>query len=145
MNIQELLAEKEQIRFRSEEVDSLIAAFDNGFRYFTVTRVFGSVYLKVFTNLHSYEDYCDHFYGDNGIVDSYTTDPSLVGNYDSGQHYAISENTVSKIASLGPDRVSHNSIISILKNAPEVAEYDKALAIREEEEDEKRRVESKSW
>jgi hypothetical protein len=63
-------------------LDSMIYNYDDGFEYICNVRSYGSNWVDRLTNHKTVQDLCYRYYGDEGIVDIYTTNPTLsVDNY----------------------------------------------------------------
>jgi len=55
---------------------SLIASREDGFKYLSCLRCYGSITWTQHSNQFTTQELCDEYYGDNGIVDIYTTNPN---------------------------------------------------------------------
>jgi len=63
-------------------LDGMIYNYDDGFEYICNVRSYGSNWVDRLTNHKTVQDLCYRYYGDEGIVDIYTTNPTLsVDNY----------------------------------------------------------------
>ena len=63
-------------------LDGMINHYDDGFEYICNVRSYGSNWVDRLTNHKTVQDLCYRYYGDEGIVDIYTTNPTLsVDNY----------------------------------------------------------------
>jgi hypothetical protein len=65
-------AAKEEI----ERLYSILCIENDGFVYHTKLRCYGSISWQKHSNQFTVQELCDEFYGDNGIVDVYTTNPN---------------------------------------------------------------------
>ena len=66
----------EQFRSLEDQLSTLrsrINDYNDGFLYLTCLRCYGSLQWETYTNEFLVQELCNEFYGDNGIVDVYTT------------------------------------------------------------------------
>lgn len=53
----------------------------DGFKYITCTRCYGSMHYDEHVNRYSVQELCNEYYGDNGIIDIWTTSKIPFDNY----------------------------------------------------------------
>lgn len=72
----------EELYSLRSRLDGMIGQYDDGFEYICNVRSYGSNWVENLTNYKTVQDLCYRYYGDEGIVDIYTTNPTLsVDNY----------------------------------------------------------------
>jgi hypothetical protein len=72
----------EELYSLRNKLDNMIDQYDDGFVYICNVRSYGSNWVDNLTNYKTVQDLCYQYYGYDGIVDIYTTNPTLsVDNY----------------------------------------------------------------
>jgi hypothetical protein len=73
--MEQLIQEIQSLEERIFNLRSQLREHKDGFFYLTCLRCYGSLNYKTYTNKFFVQELCDEYYGDNGIVDVYTTNP----------------------------------------------------------------------
>ena len=73
--MQKLIKEYIDAQDKLAKIRSLLEKQIDGYKYLTCTRCYGSLNYQLHNNEFTVQELCDEFYGDNGIVDVYTTNP----------------------------------------------------------------------
>ena len=71
--MEQLIQEIQSLEERLSNLRSQLSEHSDGFVYLTCLRCYGSVTYETYTNKFFVQELCDEYYGDNGIVDVYTT------------------------------------------------------------------------
>ena len=73
----------EEIAIIRDKCDSYIRNHMDGFIYICKVRSYGRNWRELIGNLHSLQELCYRYYGEDGIVDVYSTNPdiSTIDNY----------------------------------------------------------------
>jgi len=73
----------EEIAIIRDKCDSYIRNHVDGFIYICKVRSYGRNWRELIGNLHSLQELCYRYYGEDGIVDVYSTNPdiSTIDNY----------------------------------------------------------------
>lgn len=72
----------EELYSLRSRLNGMIDQYEDGFEYICNVRSYGSNWVENLTNGKTVQDLCYRYYGDEGIVDIYTTNPTLsVDNY----------------------------------------------------------------
>jgi hypothetical protein len=79
-----LLAQKELLYKEINKINEKLASYDDGHIYLTKLRCYGSIRWELHTNEYQALELMDEYYGDNGIVDVYTTSNEFAFTY---QHH----------------------------------------------------------
>jgi hypothetical protein len=74
--MEQLIQEIKSLEEKLSDLRSQLYEHNDGFVYLTCLRCYGSVNYQTYTNKFLVQELCDEYYGDNGIVDVYTTNPS---------------------------------------------------------------------
>jgi hypothetical protein len=73
--MEQLIQEIQSLEEKIFKLRSQLREHKDGFFYLTCLRCYGSLNYKTYTNKFFVQELCDEYYGDNGIVDVYTTNP----------------------------------------------------------------------
>jgi len=71
--MEQLIQEIQSLEERLSNLRSQLSEHSDGFVYLTCLRCYGSLTYETYTNKFFVQELCDEYYGDNGIVDVYTT------------------------------------------------------------------------
>lgn len=74
--MEQLIQEIRTLEGRLSNLRSQLREHEDGFLYLTCLRCYGSLTYTTYTNKFVVQELCDEYYGDNGIVDVYTTNPN---------------------------------------------------------------------
>jgi hypothetical protein len=87
----------EEIAIIRDKCDSYIRNHVDGFIYICKVRSYGRNWRELIGNLHSLQELCYRYYGEDGIVDVYSTNPDLnhLENYGDVM-YIVSEEDYNK-------------------------------------------------
>jgi len=58
-------------------IKKAIEAMDDGFQYVVLTHCYQTLSMDTYSNYHTTQEHIDHYYGDNGLVEVYTTNPDF--------------------------------------------------------------------
>ena len=80
-----------------DTIDSVISNYEDGYTYICDVRSYGRNWRdKSIKNIHTLQGLCHEYYGEDGIVDVYSTNPNLkVDNYGKTM-YVVSEEEYNK-------------------------------------------------
>jgi hypothetical protein len=73
--MEQLIQEIQSLEERLSNLRSQLRQHSDGFVYLTCLRCYGSLTYETYNNKFLAQELCDEYYGDNGIVDVYTTNP----------------------------------------------------------------------
>jgi len=74
--MEQIIQEIQSLEERISNLRSQLRKHDDGFLYLTCLRCYGSLTYETYTNKFLVQELCNEYYGDNGIVDVYTTNPN---------------------------------------------------------------------
>jgi hypothetical protein len=74
--MEELIKKYQEAQTRVNEIYNELSEHSDGFIYLTCLRCYGSISWNSHKNSFMVQELCDEYYGDNGIVDIYTTNPN---------------------------------------------------------------------
>ena len=74
--MEQLIQEIEALEAQLSNLRSQLYSMSDGHIYLTCLRCYGSLSWNTYTNPYPVQELCDEYYGDNGIVDVYTTNPN---------------------------------------------------------------------
>lgn len=95
--MEQLIQEIQSLEERLSNLRSQLRQHNDGFVYLTCLRCYGSLTYQTYTNKFFVQELCDEYYGDNGIVDVYTTNPdSGISTY--GSVYTMSLEAIQKMS-----------------------------------------------
>jgi hypothetical protein len=75
----------EQIVEMKKEIDNYLIDYSDGFQYICYVHSYGRHWKEYISNLHSLQELCYRYNGDEGIVEVYSTNPDIanIENYGS--------------------------------------------------------------
>jgi hypothetical protein len=76
LQMEQLIQEIQSLEERLSNLRSQLRQHSDGFVYLTCLRCYGSLFYETYTNTFHVQELCDEYYGDNGFVDVYTTNPN---------------------------------------------------------------------
>jgi len=106
--MEELIKKYEEARKYANELYEEILNTSDGFLYVTCIRCYGSIRWETHKNEFSVKDLCDEYYGDNGIVDVYTSNP----NHEIHSYGSVRVMTEEEIIKMGKEDISMSSAIT---------------------------------
>lgn len=106
--MEQLIQEIQALEAKLSTLRSQLRMHSDGFLYLTCTRCYGSLHWQTHTNEYTVQELCDEYYGDNGIVDVYTT------NADHGisSYGDVSVMTLEEIQNISQDNISMSRAIT---------------------------------
>ena len=73
--VEQLIQEIKALEAQLSNLRSQLHSMSDGYIYLTCLRCYGSLSWETHNNAYSVQELCNEYYGDNGIVDVYTTNP----------------------------------------------------------------------
>lgn len=74
--MEELIKAYRSAQQEADKLLSQIRSTSDGYRYVSKLRCYGSINYESHDNSFTVQELCNEYYGDNGIVDVYTTNPN---------------------------------------------------------------------
>jgi hypothetical protein len=73
--MEKLMQEIKELENKLSDLKTKARNYCDGYKYVTQLHCYGSVHVDTHSNEYAVEELCNQYYGDNGIVHVYTTNP----------------------------------------------------------------------
>jgi hypothetical protein len=106
--MKELIEKYHSLQGEINEVYRQLENTSDGFLYLTKLRCYGSITWRTHKNSFLVQNLCNEYYGDNGIVDVYTTNP----NHEISSYGEVVFMTESEIKEMSKESISMGEAIT---------------------------------
>lgn len=105
--MESLIQEIMSLEDRLSDLRSQLRKHSDGFLYLSCLRCYGSLTWETHHNEFCVQELCDEYYGDNGIVDVYTTNP----NHSVSSYGTVRVMTLEELNELSKENISMSHAI----------------------------------